>query len=167
MGLPQHLEAFLGPIQGGWSRDIDGHPLPFQVVDFARGPRSHTVTFATLGLSKIPLRSRATGKTIYHELIIVLPESMWGGSAPGILQQIGRDAIASGDELLRGDVVGPRGPMFGVASQMEAFYAAIPVYFPDGFATYREEDRDVVMVWLVPITGTEAPLVREYGLDRF
>jgi len=44
---------------------------------------------------------------------------------------------------------------------------AIPVYFPDGFANYREEDRDVVMVWLVPISGTEAAFVHDHGWDRF
>jgi hypothetical protein len=53
------------------------------------------------------------------------------------------------------------------AKRPEAFYAAIPVYFPDGFANYREEDRDVVMVWLVPISGTEAEFVHEHGWNRF
>jgi hypothetical protein len=50
---------------------------------------------------------------------------------------------------------------------MEAFYAATPVCFPDEFATYREEDRDVVMVWLIPISAAEAGFVRARGWSQF
>jgi hypothetical protein len=167
MSLPQHLEKFLGTIQGGWSHDADGRKMPFNVVEFAGGPRPNTVTFSTLGLSKTPLRSRTTGKVIHHELVIVIPETMRNGPAPGILQQIGQDAIASEQALLRGDVIGPRGPLFSADSHMEAFYASIPVYFPDGFATLRDDDRDVVMVWLVPISRGEAQFVRAHGWNRF
>lgn len=41
------------------------------------------------------------------------------------------------------------------------------MYFPDEFATYREADRDVVMVWLIPITRSEAEFVRAHGWSRF
>ena len=62
MGLPQKLITHLGPIQGGWPRGADGNSVPFQVGGFTCGPRPGTVTFATLGLSKVSLLSRATGK---------------------------------------------------------------------------------------------------------
>jgi len=167
MSLPQHLEKYLGTIQGGWSQDADGGKMPFQVVEFERGPRPDTVAFSTLGLSKTPLHSSATGKTIHHELLIALPESMRHGPAPGILQQIGQEALANGHALLRGDVIGPHRALVSNDSQMEALYASPPVYFPDELATYREDDRDVVMVWLIPITRAEAVFVRMHGWNRF
>jgi hypothetical protein len=167
MNLPEHLEKFLGTIETGWPRDADGRKMPFQVALFARGPRAGTVTFSTLGLSKTPLHSRASGKHIYQELLMIVPESLRVGPVPGVLQQIGQEAIAKGDALLRGDVVGPRGPLFSDESKMEALYAGVPVCFPDEFATYREDDRDVVMVWLIPITRSEAHFVRARGWNRF
>ncbi len=167
MSLPQHLEKYLGTIRSGWSQDADGRKVPFSVVDFAQGPRPKTVTFSTLGLSKTPLHSRTTGKTIHHELVIALPESMRQGPVPGILQQVGQGLIADGHALLRGDVIGPRGPLFSDSPKMEALYASPPVYFPDGFATYHDEDRDIVFVWLIPIARAEAEFIRTLGWNRF
>jgi Suppressor of fused protein (SUFU) len=167
VGLPQHLEEFLGPIQGGWSQDADGRKVPFAVVDFAGGPRPGTATFSTLGLSKTPMHAQTEATHVYQELVIVVPRSLRVGPVPGILQEIGQEAIAKGEALLRGDVVGPRGPLFSDGSRMEAFYAAIPVCFPSEFATYREEDRDVVMVWLIPIHAVEAEFVRQRGWSQF
>ena len=167
MGLPQHLEKFLGPIQGGWSHDADGRKMPFAVVDFAGGPRPGTATFSTLGLSKIPLHAQMEGMHVYQELVIVVPGSLRVGPVPGILQQIGQEAIAKGQALPRGTVIGPRGPLFSKAPRMEAFYAATPVCFPDQFAMYREQDRNVVMVWLIPISAAEAEFVRARGWSQF
>ncbi len=167
MGLPEHLEAFLGTIRGGWSKDADGRKVPFSVAEFPNGPRPGMVTFSTLGLSKIPLHAQTEFTHVYEELVIVVPDSLRVGPVPGILQDIGREAIAQGRAVLRGDVIGPRGPLFSSDSQLEAFYAANPLCFPDEFANYREGDRDVVLVWLIPISGKEADFVRAHGRSRF
>jgi hypothetical protein len=50
---------------------------------------------------------------------------------------------------------------------MEAFYAANPLCFPDEFASYHEDDREVVLVWLMPISRKEAAFVRAQGWSRF
>jgi len=141
--------------------------MPFNVVDFANGPRPNTVTFSTLGLSKVPLHAQTERTHVYQELVIVVPDSLRGGPVPGVLQQIGQLAIAKEQAVVRGDVIGPRGPLFTADSQMEALYAALPLCFPDEFATYREGDRDVVMVWLIPIARKEAEFVRAHGWSRF
>ena len=52
---------------------------------------------------------------------------------PGILQQVGLGVLAAERPLLRGEVVGPNGPLLP-GSAMEAFYLALPVYLPDEFA---------------------------------
>src|SRR5258708_40061992 len=118
MSLPEHLERFLGPIDAGWSRDFHGNEVPFQVVRFAHGVRPAMIAFATLGLGRLPLRSRTNGKAIHHELVMVVPDTMREGSVPETLQQIGREALQRGEPILRGDVIGPRGPLFSHDSKM-------------------------------------------------
>ena len=39
----------------------------------------------------------------------------------------------------------------------------MPVYFPDDFGTCREGDHDVVVVWLVPVSRSEAAIVHQQG----
>jgi Suppressor of fused protein (SUFU) len=167
MRLPDHLERFLGIIRGGWTKDADGRKMPFSVVEFANGPRPNTATFSTLGLSKMPLHAETALTHVYQELVIVVPDWLRVGPVPGILQQIGQEAIRSGRAVLRGDVIGPRGPLFSADSKMEALYATNPVCFPDEFASYRAGDRDVVLVWLMPISRNEAEYVRAHGWSRF
>lgn len=167
MGLPDHLERFLGTIRSGWTKDAEGRKMPFSVAEFSNGPRSNTVTFSTLGLSKVPLHAVTALTHVYEELVIVVPDSLRVGPVPGILQQIGQEAISRGRAVLRGDMIGPRGPLFSPDSQMEAFYAANPLCFPDEFASYREGDREVVLLWLMPISRNEAEFVRAHGWSRF
>ena len=167
MGLPDHLERFLGTIRGGWTTDADGRKMPFNVAEFPNGPRSDTVTFSTLGLSKVPLHAQTERTHVYEELLIIVPETLRVGPVPGVLQQIGREAMAKQRAVLRGDVIGPRGPLFSAGSPMEAFYAANPICFPEDFASYREADRDVVLVWLIAISRNEAEFVHTHGWSRF
>jgi hypothetical protein len=161
-GLVEHLESFLGEIEVGWSKDADGFELPFQVVRFTPGALSGCVVFSTLGLSVTSLPSRRSGERIRHEFIMIVPERLREGPVPGLLQQVGLDVLASGSAVLRGDVLGPRGPLFEM-SMMEALYAAIPVYLPDEFGQFR----DVVIAWLVPVARSEADYVAVHGWGAF
>ncbi len=161
-GLVGHLERFLGEIELGWSKDADGFNLPFQVVRFTPGVLSGCSVFSTLGLSSTPLPSRRSGKPVRHEFMMIVPERLREGPVPGLLQQVGLDVLASGSALLRGDVVGPRGPLFSM-STMEALYAAIPVYLPDEFGQFE----NVVIVWLVPVSRSEADFVASRGWPAF
>jgi len=167
MSLPEHLEKFLGTIRGGWSQTADGRRTEFTVVDFAGGSRLHEHAFATLGLSKIPLHSPSHTGHIYQELVIVVPVTLGLVPVPDTLQHVAQEAVATGRAVLRGYVIGPRGPLFYDDSKMEALYAANPWIFPNEFATYREKDRDVSIVWLVPISRGEAEFVRVRGWRQF
>ena len=88
------------------------------------------------------------------------------GNAAGLLFQLAAGLIAHGRGLLRGEVIGPRGPLFG-SGPMTALYAAIPVYLPEGFAICDTGTVTVVMTWLVPITDAEADYVRTHGWSAF
>jgi len=164
--LVEHLERYLGPIQEGWSIDADGLKLPFQVVRFDQGSGSGTISFSTLGLSRHALPSPASRQLIRHELLLLAPDSLRAGPIPSLLQQVALETLASGRALLRGDVLGPRGPLVP-GSSMEAFYVGMPVYFPDEFATCEVEGESVVIAWLIPISRSEAAFVTEHGWPAF
>jgi hypothetical protein len=164
--VPAHLERYLGEIECGWSVDADGEAMPFQIARFARGPAPGSISFATIGLSHRSMPSPVSGRTIRHELVMFVSDSLRDGPLPSILQQVGLDVLAASKPLLRGDVVGPRGPLVP-GSAMEALYAAIPVCLPDGFSSCEEAGRSVVFAWLVPISFREASYVAEHGWDAF
>ncbi|MFI6717728.1 suppressor of fused domain protein [Kribbella sp. NPDC050470] len=162
----EHFERYLGPIQEGWAVDADGEEMPFQIVRFDQGSDDKTVSFATLGLGRYPLRSTTTARTFRHELLLLAPNKLARGPLPSLLQPIGQACIQDGRALLRGDVLGPRGPLLA-GSQMEAFYVAMPAYFPDEFATCEGPDGPVVISWLVPIAAPEAHYVARHGWEAF
>ena len=147
----------------GWNQNADGDKMPFQIAEFRSDGRFF---FATLGLARISLHSFESGKMIHHELLIILDEGQEMEFIPSILEQLAMTAVESGHAFLRGQVVGPAGPIVP-DSAMEAFYVASPVYLPDSFATYSSDEGDVVIAWLVPISSAEAALVRDAGWKAF
>ncbi|MEV4055690.1 suppressor of fused domain protein [Amycolatopsis sp. NPDC049688] len=152
MGLIEHLEARLGTITGGWKHD------GYQVAEF------DSDWFATIGLSRHPLHSRRSARHLRLELIT-------GGRPaeflPGLLAQVADEVLASGEALLRGDVVGPRGPLVP-GSALEAWYAAIPVYQDDEFAAVDLPDNTrAAIVWLAPISAGEAVFCASHGWRAF
>ncbi len=78
MSLVDHFERYLGEIAAGWSGDGGGHPVAFQVVRFPRVSGNGTIGFATLGLSRCPLRS-ASGKEIRQKLLMLVPKALRDG----------------------------------------------------------------------------------------
>ena len=166
-GIVEHLERHLGPIDVGWSRDAEGARMPFQVVRLAGGRLPGTVAFATLGLSHHRLRSPPSGRDVRLELLVLLPESWQEAPVPSLLLQVGTALLANHTAIRRGDVLGPRGPLFVPDATVEAFYTALPLYLPDEFATCAEDGYAVAIAWLVPITSLEAQYVAEHGWSSF
>jgi hypothetical protein len=163
--LIQHLERHVGALEVGWTKDANGKTMPFQVGRFrVRGEPG--VTFSTIGLSRSGLRSRVSEKLIHQELVMRVPVQFIESGVTAILQQVGGEALSNGTAYLRGDVVGPRGPIVE-RSRLEALYVSIPVYFPESFGQLDLEDRTIVFAWLVPISANEAAYVRSMGWDAF
>jgi hypothetical protein len=161
------LEEHLGMIQYGWNKDADGRNLPFQVVKYEKGPFPGTVTYSTLGLNLHYLKDARSEKRIRHELFLVAEGNFGDKNIPGILQQVGLEALNSHLAYLRGQVIGPRGKLF-TDSELEALYVSMPVYFPDSFHIFHDNgDIPIVQAWLIPITSNEAKFVMERGWSKF
>src|SRR5579871_2861200 len=165
--LIAHLEKYLGRIQGGWSKTFDGDPMPFNVAVCENGVLQGTTAFVTVGLSHSPLPAPASDKLIRHELLMVAWTEQSKVGIPGVLQQLGNEALQRHTAFLRGDVIGPRGVLFP-DTPLEAIYFAIPTCFPDGFGACEiSPGKTVVIAWLIPITASEAAYVRSHGWRRF
>jgi len=89
------------------------------------------------------------------------------GIFPALIHQLAIGGLERGEAILRGDVIGPQGAIIPESS-LEAFYAAIPVYYDDAFsAVDLESGSRAVMVWMVPIGAAEAAFVAEAGWSAF
>jgi hypothetical protein len=161
-----HIEKFCGPIVQGWSCDADGNKMPFQIIQMQGGPIAATTTYATLGLGKIPLRARNADRVIRQELVILSRSNAIPENLPVLLQDVAMEAVQRNYAYARGEVIGPRGPLFQ-GSSVAALYVAIPVYFPQEFSTVEYDVGRAIFAWLVPITDQEASLINEIGWGRF
>lgn len=128
-----HLEQYLGTISGGWT-DPDEPETRFQVVQLDGASDSSLVSFSTLGLSRVPFHLDNDSRQIRHEFMITVQEDQVSSQIPALLHQIAMESIEGAEPLLRGQVVGPRGPLIP-GSSMVAFYVAPPVHQPDAFST--------------------------------
>ncbi len=163
--LVKHCEDHLGPIVGGWTVDASGRKLPFQVVLFEGGPIEGSGVLCTLGLSKFPLRvGEAQPRRLRQELLVMFRRSDGARNLPGILQDLGMEALERDIAYALGDVVGPRGELRAGVT-VSAFYTALPVYLPDSFQVCRLLPEPIVFAWLVPITEAEAAFARASGRD--
>lgn len=163
-GLIAHLEAFLGPIRGGWIEDATGDRLPFQVVWFDDAPEKDLATYSTLGLSRHALESST--KTIRQELLVSVDKRFATPQLGSVLSTIGEMLLAEHRPVLRGEVLPPRDAIVP-GSRLSAFYAAAPVALPDSFAAFGGTDPHTVFVWMVPISAAEADLIGSHGWAWF
>ncbi|MFI7006326.1 suppressor of fused domain protein [Streptomyces sp. NPDC050145] len=166
--LIDHLENRLGLMAGAWSAR-DGAPSGTpQVAAFREGRLERVQAFATIGLSRTPLRSPDSDRHYHLELLACdyVKDSEDHGPLPGVVEFVAERMVAAGHALLRGDVIPLPVPLPGAG--MTALYAALPVYFDDGFSSVTiENGADVAIVWLVPITSAEADFVRIKGWPAF
>ena len=164
-GLADHLESYLGQIAGA-SKGDTATPTALHVVWFGPDvPFEGAFTISTLGLSNRHL-TQPSGTGLHREILMHFQTSKRPPNASSLLFQIAGELIDRSSGLLRGEVIGPRGRLFGTGA-LTALYSAAPVYLPDGFAVCTEENRKIVLTWLVPITDNEADFVRTHGWSAF
>ena len=161
--LPAHYERQLGEIVRGWSDEKQTHSI--QVASFKGQPESGVTTFATLGLSRYVLDLSGTRK-IRQELLISANDVFSADAVAGLVLSLAELVVQRGNALLRGGVIGPGSPVIA-GSTLTAVYITNPSPFDNSLTKFVSESPATVFAYLVPITATEAALVREHGWRWF
>jgi Suppressor of fused protein (SUFU) len=162
----EHLEAHLGELEDAERAVLEQAEEVIKIAHFAGQPVVEADTWATLGLSRIELEQPSC--RIRQELVFTCYREFKDWRPADILHVVASDVGLNAKALLRGDVLGPAGPLFDQASALEALYCAAPAaYFPDDFAEFGGTRPTTAFVWLVPLTVNEARFVREHGWSRF
>jgi len=165
--ISDHFEAHCGPILRGWSKGEAGRRLPVQMAVLDHSPVSGARVIATLGLSQHLLQLGESSHEVRLELMMMFRTAEGERNLPAVLSQVALGLLEDHRGVWHGEVLGPRGPLVP-GSTMSALCAAQPVYFPDSFAAFSDDELGrVVVVWLVPISESEARFVRSSGWRRF
>lgn len=122
--------------------------------------------YATLGLSRHLLVSAVPTQSVREEFLMLAPKAVDPHLIAGLLHQVASRALEAHHAYRYGDVLGPANALVP-GSDLTALYVAMPNYFPDEFATFTDEDGDIDIAWLVPITTGEAHFVRHHGWHKF
>jgi hypothetical protein len=136
---------------------------PLTTVDRFVGREGVTV-FVTGGLSAIALKQETKSEPISQELLFACLGDH-RRDVLALLAIIAEQVARRGTALERGEVLGPAGPVVQ-GSSLTAFVATLPVFVPDE-AVFFPGDPATVVVWLLPLSTSEAQLARKLGPDRF
>lgn len=161
-----HIEKFLGKMAWGYSIQGFDFITKIQVARFDNQPMQGATTFVTTGLSSKRL-TQTDYSNIRQELVFCFrgDESLFEEIAK-LLGLIASDVITSGQALIRGQVLGPAGPLF-TKSTLKALYITYPVYFPEEFHKFLGSRPQTSFVWLVPIHSSENHYINTCGWSSF
>lgn len=161
--LPEHYECEIGKIDRGWS-DKD-QSWGIQVVSFRDRPESGVTTFATLGLSRHLLK-QPSGQQVRQELLISAKEKHADMSLAKLLLFVAERVLKDHNAVLRGELVGPDlGAIPG--STVVTNYVTNPSPFEGLLSRRAGTDTSIVFAYLVPVTASEASLIRKRGWRWF
>jgi hypothetical protein len=147
MGLPEHIERYLGRIDYGWRLRSD--TAGFRVVKILNQPKDGVVTYCTLGMSSVVLQMPG-GRSMRQELLFAAYDRYEPEKIASFLLTLGENLSLQGRALLRGDVIGPYKPLIPGIS-LDSVYCTMPVMHDEGLATYSGRTPHTVFVWLIPL----------------
>ena len=161
MMIYEHLEHYLGPILQGWG--TDENDLNIEVSLFREPDKQGINTFSTLGLNKRVLPMG--GKAVRQEFIFAAYERYLVDDVSSFLMTFAEYIAKKSIGLLRGDFI--EGPALIEGASVTGVYASIPVFWPEGIQVFENTSPHTVLVWLIPITHSEAVVIREKGWQYF
>lgn len=110
MSIIEHIEKHFGKIYQGWDFSEGAHS--YQVVECRDGSVEGVVTFCTLGLSHVGLKSSVSAQVIHHELLLSIDQNEIPKNAVAIVKQLADDAIGSTYALLNNQLIQRGGSCF-------------------------------------------------------
>jgi hypothetical protein len=165
----EHLERRLGQLSAGW-KTYESDNRKIHVCKFQNGAVANVTSFSTVGLSLFPVRTDGIDREFQFEIMgcqYAHDLDDGDGPWPGVLEALSTHYARTGVLLRRGETVRLPGPM-AERSDMTAVYAALPTYFDDDFKSLTDDrGQRVAIVWLIPISASEADYVTTQGWQRF
>jgi len=163
--LRQHIDRYCGPKPSGLHRE---ERLGISVARFDDLPDRGLITSITIGLAA-HLLGQKSGRGIRQELMTCADERYAHLPWHEILLAVGKQILDRDAALMRGEVIGPAGPLFPEAtwSHVTALMCTSPTMFDEDFGETICDDNPLVIVELVPITSGEAQWIRKNGWSAF
>lgn len=163
MNIIEHAEKFLGKFSRGWKERPSSDGL--QVVCFEDAPFETVNSLMTAGLSRHELMI-SDEKKVRQELILSVSGNDLSEMLVSLLLFICELILGNHKAVLRGQVI--RLPTEAAEKLgFGAVYCAIPVMLGDDFATFKGSQPPTVIVWVVPITESEADYIDANGWSKF
>lgn len=163
MTIIEHVERHFGQIQEGW-KDNNSN-LNLQIVLFKNTPSDTVSTFLSLGMSKEVLKLNEQ-KNVRQELVCSVYSMAISSSIVSCLMSICEAILERKQAVLRGEVI-TLSTKLAEKIGFSAVYCTIPVFFDDEFCTYNGTIPPTVMVWVIPIHGSEADYIDANGWESF
>ncbi len=167
MSIVEHIEKHFGKIYQGWDFSEGAHS--YQVVECRDGSVEGVVTFCTLGLSHVGLKSSVSAQVIHHELLLSIDQNEIPKNAVAIVKQLADDAIGSSCALLNNQLIQREGVVFDDYS-LSAVWIKPPVFFGDESFSYTGPDTHgltCIFAWIVPVFDSELKYIEQKGADAF
>lgn len=161
----RHLRAHLGEVAHRWKALADGRPMRFEVLAFQGKPFRGATTFVTLGLSAQSFALQRADRA-REELVMSVWDRFAEHDVPGLLHHLAVGIADRDTAVLRGQVIGPSGPIFP-GSQLSAIYFTPPPYFPETFDYLPSTVPPTLLVGVVPVWSSEVEIISEIGWSRF
>ncbi len=164
--LREHVERFCGGEPQCSFRDEDTALIVAKWVD---APAPGLDAWLTVGLSRYRLRQPCSGTLVRQELLCCCSAEWSHLRWEEVLLSIAGRVVASEKALMRGQLLGPAGPLFPEEPDLTvtALLCTPPAFFADDFAEYGPPDDVTLFVELIPVTNVECERVSSEGWSWF
>ena len=163
--LREHVDRYCGQSPSGV---VAEDSVGLKVATFRDTPDKGLMTALTVGLSGHEL-SQTGARKLRQELLVCVDQDYAGLPWAEILFAVGKKVIENHKALLRGEVLGPAGPLFPEATwcNATALICSGPAFFDREFAELTIDNEIIVFVELIPITTLEARAIVQEGWRAF
>jgi hypothetical protein len=168
----RHLEALLGPSSKRTTgRDlVAGEAAVCAIATVRTQPVENAFTLVTVGLSDLPLEG-PQGEPVRQEILLCGWDADLGDRLYRHLFDVALELREARESANPGAVIELDGPLSGRGDLRRVFLYP-PTYHPDSLATIPSppgapDEGEIEVVWLLPVTASEALLVESAGPEAF
>lgn len=148
------------------ARDVEGRRnAPFQVATFFDQPVEEAFTLATIGLSETT-QTGPEDESVRQELLLCAWAGFRHDSLYATLFTVAQLVHDRGETANPGEVIEmPRPVADGIP--LRHVFVYLPIYHSDDLHSVPLGRDAVEILWLIPITETEAAFIEEHGPEAF